>query len=551
MPQMKNPNIQASLNEEALSRNALSSFGTLLLLTITLTSDFSILNHSKWALFGSLLILATNLARLTWPRTKYKPSFEKYFGWPIAFSAIGWSILFIATIHERGIIHPQSFVILTVLSGISSSAAASLASQPNLVKIYLFFSLVIPGAFLLTLESVGISLSLVVFAFYAFLIQHSKIGYTNLVTIYVQQESLIANQKFIQNILNSIPGYVSVISIDDLRYKFTNQKLENYLKKTQGQIVGQIVGFSNNSPFVTEIKNYLKDTAQEPKYVRMQDSLSHRWNMLNISKIESSNDLLCISLDITNEVLLEQKNAEQRSLLLTSAKMADLGEIAAGVAHEINNPLAIIQGRISLLKRNNYKNPEDHTTIVENLEKMENAVDRAARIIKNLTTFSRNAEEDPFTQSPLLKIVEDTLSLLNEKIIKNNIQIKISIPEDVELLCRPTQISQALYNLITNASEAILQSPQPWIGIHCEKKNDHYYSISVTDSGKGIPPEVATKIFTPFYTTKLASKSVGMGLSIAYNIISEHQGTIYVDQSSENTKFVIELPVPKTALAAA
>ena len=107
--------------------------------------------------------------------------------------------------------------------------------------------------------------------------------------------------------------------------------------------------------------------------------------------------------------------------------------------------------------------------------------------------------------------------------------------------CRSTQIEQVLLNLLSNSYDAIVNTPGPWILI-VVKSNGQTAEISVTDSGKGIAPEIVSKIMQPFYTTKEVGKGTGLGLSISLGIIKSHHGEFYYDQNSKNTRFVIQLP---------
>lgn len=244
---------------------------------------------------------------------------------------------------------------------------------------------------------------------------------------------------------------------------------------------------------------------------------------------------LGIAEDLTDSLRLE-------SQLAHSAKMASLGEMAGGIAHEINNPLAIISGKASylrlLIKKENYT----PAVFEEELIKVERTVDRIAKIIRGLRSFSRSSENDPMTSTNFQIILEDTLQLCLEKFRKNNIDVKIAGSLDQWLECRPSQISQLLMNLLSNSYDAVLPLDEKWIEIKVDRK-DQELLISVIDSGKGIAAEIVDRIMQPFFTTKEVGKGTGLGLSISKGIAEDHHGTLVYDRTASNTKFIICLPV--------
>lgn len=225
--------------------------------------------------------------------------------------------------------------------------------------------------------------------------------------------------------------------------------------------------------------------------------------------------------------------------LINSSKMASLGEMASGMAHEINNPLAIIQGKVKvismMLEDLHISNPSLFTEI----HKIKITTDRIDKIVKGLRNFSRASNNDPFEPVPLQKLLDETLDLCSEKFKAHGIDLKINPVPNVSILCRPSQISQVFINLLNNSSDAIENLDAKWIEISF-KVHGEKVSISFTDSGQGIPNEIASRIMEPFFTTKEVRKGTGLGLSIAKSIIDTHHGSIWLDQSCKNTRFVIE-----------
>lgn len=236
------------------------------------------------------------------------------------------------------------------------------------------------------------------------------------------------------------------------------------------------------------------------------------------------------------------KLAEELSFkLIQSSKLSAVGEMAGGIAHEINNPMAIIVGRLEQLKfkiENNQINPEQLT---ESIQKVISTTERITKIIKGLKSFSRSSDNLPFQPTQLKSVVEGAFDLCREKFKSHGIQIQESQIPDVILNCREVQISQVLLNLLNNSHDAILDLPEKWISVDYRFSNN-VLKILVTDSGNGIPTEVANKIMQPFFTTKEVGKGTGLGLSISKGIVEEHKGKFYIDRQCKNTRFIIELP---------
>lgn len=240
-----------------------------------------------------------------------------------------------------------------------------------------------------------------------------------------------------------------------------------------------------------------------------------------------------IGRDIT-----ERRRDEAR--LAYSAKMASLGEMAGGMAHEVNNPLAIILGKVSILQQVLQSNQPDLDLVRTELTSIERTGQRIAKIIRGLRAFSRNSEADAFTRVNVAQMVEDTLSLCAERLRVNNVKLTVSCPPELNVRGRPSQLSQVLMNLISNAFDAIAEQSAPWIRIEAERRFSTVL-LTVTDSGTSIETRVVEKMFQPFFTTKPVGKGTGLGLSISKGIMEDHGGDLrYVDNGG-NTSFVLEM----------
>lgn len=253
--------------------------------------------------------------------------------------------------------------------------------------------------------------------------------------------------------------------------------------------------------------------------------------------------VLNINKSLDEEVLhrTEQLQTEKvRSL--SSAKMATLGEMASGIAHEINNPLGIIQGyseylRILCLEEHLRRDQLENVS-----EKIRSGTERISKIINGLRRFSRDGSRDPFEMSSLKSIIEQTLILCKEKIQFHGIDLKVDVTQaEISVPCRPVEISQVLLNLLHNAVDALEQSELKLISIEVRAEDDTI-SIEVRDSGPGIPENLQTKIMQPFFSTKPVGKGTGLGLSIAKTIMSGHRGRLDLHTSPLGTCFTMVLP---------
>jgi signal transduction histidine kinase len=230
-----------------------------------------------------------------------------------------------------------------------------------------------------------------------------------------------------------------------------------------------------------------------------------------------------------------------------NAKMASLGEMAAGIAHEINNPLTIIKTSAAQLNTQITNNEFDLEKMSRNLSKINSTVDRISKIIKGLKYFSSPIQSEKFKNENMIDIIGETMSMCEEKFKVNNIPLKFTKNVDEATVeCRGVEISQVVLNLLNNAFDAIEFLDEKWVHIDllCSVNQ---IKISVTDSGFGIKKENVDKILKPFFTSKAAGKGTGLGLSISQKIIQSHNGEFWIDSDCINTRFCFQFPVKHTS----
>jgi two-component system NtrC family sensor kinase len=235
--------------------------------------------------------------------------------------------------------------------------------------------------------------------------------------------------------------------------------------------------------------------------------------------------------DITDKIHLQQQ-------LLTSEKLASIGLLSAGVAHEINTPLTGISSYIQMLQK---KLTDTHYAQI--LEKVETQTDRVARIIKNLLTFARSPSDASFQRVDLKQNIEEILSLIDYKLKNMNIRLELDLRPVPPLYAQGERLQQVFINIILNALDAMPQGGVLGIGLSAEGRAA---VVRITDTGTGIKPEHISHIFDPFFTTKGVGKGTGLGLSISYAIIKEHEGHIQVRSDvGRGSTFTITLPMDR------
>ena len=251
---------------------------------------------------------------------------------------------------------------------------------------------------------------------------------------------------------------------------------------------------------------------------------------------ENRRQFLSIRYDITARKAAEQK-------MIQSAKMTSLGEMAAGMAHEINNPIAIIAGKLGQIKREFGKPSINTSLVLENIKKIDAALARVTQTVDNLFKFSRDSALDPFVKQSIRTIINDSLSMCRARLESKGIDIRVSQFPEIHCEVRGNQISQILVNLLDNAFDAIQSHKNPWIAIDVASTSANRVRISLTDSGNGIPATIASRMMEPFFTTKPVGKGTGLGLSISKGLAEAHGGSLTLDSEAKNTCFILELPI--------
>ncbi|MDP2690702.1 MAG: ATP-binding protein [Deltaproteobacteria bacterium] len=233
-----------------------------------------------------------------------------------------------------------------------------------------------------------------------------------------------------------------------------------------------------------------------------------------------------------------RKLKDTRDQLVQSSKMTALGELAAGLAHELNQPLTVIKGlSLSLLRSG-----EDLPVNREKLQLIADASNRMELIIKHLRVFSRSDSAE-MVPVDINDIINDAFVMVRELLVDNGIEAEMDISSLPLIQGSPNRLEQVVINLVTNAKDAMPGGGRLRIStMPLVAGGRKFVRLSIRDSGGGIKKEHLGRIFDPFFTTKEPGKGTGLGLSISYGIIKEHSGDITVESSPEGTTFHITLP---------
>ncbi|WP_413289315.1 CHASE domain-containing protein [Bdellovibrio sp. HCB337] len=237
----------------------------------------------------------------------------------------------------------------------------------------------------------------------------------------------------------------------------------------------------------------------------------------------------------------------KQAALVASSKLSSLGEMAGGVAHEINNPLTIIVGKAQQLDFLVQQAPLNTEKVQANVGAINANVERIAKIIRGLRTIARDVPNDPLQEVRVHDLLQDALELCRSRFKHHGIPLLVpaEISSDVKCMVRPEQIVQVLLNLLNNSFDAVNTLEDKWVKVDFRTVGDQIQLI-VTDSGATMSSDLQAKIFDPFFTTKEVGKGTGLGLSISRGIIEKHNGRLYVVENAKNTTFVIELKLSRS-----
>ncbi len=238
---------------------------------------------------------------------------------------------------------------------------------------------------------------------------------------------------------------------------------------------------------------------------------------------------------------LQQERERATRELIHLSKLADIGRLAAGIAHELNNPLMIIQGFAENIEILANSSQIDLNELNIQLGEILKASDRMARMISKVSRIVR-ADDFQMLTVDLQEVAEDVLRLMNPQFVEFKIEIERDFPDQSVVNCDPNQIEQILVNILNNAFHAVCENPGPKkIRISSKLEGDQVV-FSLWNNGPVIPEEIKEKIMSPFFTTKEVGKGTGLGLALSYGIMRAHSGDLSFSSGPEGTEFYLKFP---------
>lgn len=366
------------------------------------------------------------------------------------------------------------------------------------------------------------------------LIQNGRISLVNPAMIDILQElpRNLIGQKFTK--------IVSGSSRDKIKNMFKSGNSNSITDVFQVEVIT-----GGESTKWLELKPTLINWYSEPAYLVFVSDISLRRN--------AEQDLQLLNETLEKRVVDELKRVElQQQLLIQKSKLESLGELSAGLAHEINQPLVSISMGLDNLLMMILEGVDDHEYQKKKIQVLFNDIDRIKKTIEHIRIFSRDQQNTDIDIVNLSQVIRDAISMVNKQLAENNIILEIGcLEDDVFTVGNHYKLEQVILNMISNARYAVNQkakrnnkmSYSKKIHISCRATDDHAY-VEVFDNGVGIPEEIITDIFNPFFTTKSVEHGTGLGLSISYGIVKEMNGKIFAkSKENEYTQLIVELPL--------
>lgn len=363
------------------------------------------------------------------------------------------------------------------------------------------------------------------------------------------EAELRASEVRFRSITEAHPVPVLISTLDDGSVLYASPGAETLLGLPTGTIISHTL-----DRFISRAleRHEIIEAIQNGEEVNMKEVAITRGDIeviptaLSARRIKYHNkDAMVIGLyDLTERKKAERQIAQQQEALQQSEKMAALGGLLAGVAHELNNPLSVVMGQTTLLMEGQ---TEDKTKT--RAEKIFKAADRCSRIVKSFLALARRKPPE-HKSVDLNDIIHASLELLNYQFRNENVNLMLDLsPTLPKIIGDDDQLTQVFTNLALNAAQAM----HDWKGKHnltikTEVQDNRTILVSVIDTGPGVPAELSKKVFEPFFTTKGGTGGTGVGLALCLNIIAGHGGRMVLeDTPGGGATFLITLPVPETA----
>ncbi len=363
------------------------------------------------------------------------------------------------------------------------------------------------------------------------------------------ERQIYKSEKKYRAIFNHIPNPLFVLEKDTLKVLDCNESVKTVYGFEKEEVLNNTYGRcfdpDDRDFWIEEIKTC--NALSKVRQIDSQGNVIYADIRVSPSEYSGKEVLLLTATDITKRLKAEQQ-------LIQASKMATLGEMATGIAHELNQPLSVIKTAGNFLyKKAQNKQKISDDIMVTMTEEIDGQVNRAEKIISHMREFGRKSEVDRKPVQVNIPL-EKAFELFSRQLELREIKVIKTLEKDLpEIMADSNRLEQIFINLLINARDVIeedaaAESPdsQPlektiWLRTYCDKDN---VCIEVEDSGSGIPPHVLDKIFEPFFTTKKVGKGTGLGLSISYGIVQDYDGSIRVVNGEQGgARFIICFPI--------
>lgn len=347
--------------------------------------------------------------------------------------------------------------------------------------------------------------------------------------IKVRTKELEDSRNDLQIVFDGMTEFMLVLNRDNIVVN-TNKSFLNFIGKSKYQVLGKYYGEILDMFSTSDFDNIIKSTFEDSINCKNEIYLKNEVYEVNTYPLKDTNNninnTLVLMYNVTSDKISKNK-------LLQANKMMAIGELAAGIAHEIRNPLGIIRNHSFILR--SYSN----ANINKSLDYIDNAVQRASRIIDNILNFSRiSGDTEEFVD--IGEFIHNILELQVKNLQKQGISYKVDCIDNYKFLINQESLKHILINLLSNAMDAIEENGEIIVKAY---EYDEGILIEFIDNGIGISPENIEKIFNPFYTSKEPGKGTGLGLYITYNEVKKLKGDISVESKlGFGTKFKVYLP---------
>lgn len=365
------------------------------------------------------------------------------------------------------------------------------------------------------------------------------------------EEKLHKSEKKYHAIFNNIPNPVFVLDVASYEILDCNESVTSIYGFTRTELTGRCFLELFKSDERKTYARKMKKTALISKAAQIKKNGATLYVNIRLSPSEypGRKVLLVTTSDITKRLQTEQQ-------LIQAGKMATLGEMATGVAHELNQPLAVIKTASSFFMKKIQKREKiDDDILFEMASEMDRHVDRAANIIKHMRTFGRKSELQT-QEVDVLVVLRKAFDIFSQQLKVRGIEVQWQIEQQLPtIMADPGRLEQVFINLLINARDAIeeklvsgkARDRNQFIVLRAGVKERKLY-IEVCDSGAGIPDGIIDRIFEPFFTTKKVGKGTGLGLSISYGIVKDYAGDIKaVSHPGRGTCFTVQFPLPEAS----